>query len=81
MCIDITESNGEVQKGYYNKKNQKEIGEKAYNHDGHRNRRFLELTRVGPYPTACKHAWDHLRMDTAYVTAIVTPYATLVRTE
>ena len=56
-CIDITEENGEVQKGYYNKQLQNEIGEGAYNHDGHMNNKFLESNRLGPYPTECKQAW------------------------
>ncbi len=62
--IDITEANGEVQNGYYTKQLQTEIGEGDYKHDGHKNRRSLETSRLGPYPAACKHAWEHLRLDT-----------------
>ena len=44
--VDITEENGEVQKGYYNKQLQNEIGEGAYNHDGHMNCCVLEIGRA-----------------------------------
>jgi hypothetical protein len=65
-CVGITEVNGIVQRDYYTKQLQTKIGEGAYKHDGHRNRGFLDSTRLGPYPAACKKALEHLRMDTAY---------------
>jgi hypothetical protein len=65
-CIGITDSREEVKKGYYSTQLSEEIGDGAYNHDGHRNARFLESKRLGPYPTACIHAWEHLRLDADY---------------
>ena len=55
-------------KGYtsYSKKLISDIGEGAYNHEGHMNKRFLESTRLGPYPVTCKKAWENLQLDAAY---------------
>ena len=65
-CIDITETGVEENKGYYSKQLKIEIGEGAYNHDGHKNARYLESSRLGPYPSTCRHAWEHLRLDAVY---------------
>jgi len=62
-CIDIMETNGEVQRGYYSKQLTTETGEDLYNHDGHMNKKFIESKRLGPYPAVCKHAWEHHRLD------------------
>ena len=55
-----------MKKELYSKQLSKEIGEGAYNHDGNRNAMFLESKRLGLYPTACRQAWEHLRLDAAY---------------
>jgi len=41
-CVDITEENGEVAKGYYSMQLTNEIVEGAYNYDGHQNAKFVE---------------------------------------
>ena len=60
-----------MKKGFYSKQLLEEIGEGAYNHDGHRNAMFLDSKRIGPYPTACRQTWEHLRLDAAYIYGLI----------
>ena len=76
-CMSITESNGEAQMGYILRQ-AIDIGNWGIGlqHDGHRNRKILDSSRLGPDPTTCKHAWEHLRLNAAYnygLTILSTP--------
>ncbi len=51
-CIDRKEDNGTIERGFYSEKLRTLIGKGVYDAARHRNRKFMESTEVGPYPSS-----------------------------
>ena len=64
-CVDRKESNGEVMRGTYSDQLTKEVGEGAFDEDGHKNSQFLKAKTIGPYSGEMQKAWERLRSEAA----------------
>ncbi len=52
-------------RGTYSDQLTEEVGEGAFDQDGHMNSQFLKTKTVGPYPGEMQKAWERLRSEAA----------------